>query len=187
MTPSDVLRDGPILLYDGNCGVCSQAVQWVLAHERSHSLRFAPIESTVGSELRSLAGVAALDGAQGWPRLRRCPFIGPVASPRLRRRAVAGLGRPTLRARIRARPGLPRVCQVALSAPRTIVPRPDRAGTRALLVLARSRIGLGRCVGSRSGFHRWHDGGCPECALGLNLPQAAARKAEPAPTQPAQQ
>jgi predicted DCC family thiol-disulfide oxidoreductase YuxK len=59
MTHSDVLEDGPVLLYDGSCGVCSQAVQWVLAHERAHSLRFAPLESAVGSELRARAGVAS--------------------------------------------------------------------------------------------------------------------------------
>lgn len=58
-SPSELLRDGPVLLYDGSCGVCSEIVQWVLAHERSHSLRFAPLESAVGRELRAFAGVAA--------------------------------------------------------------------------------------------------------------------------------
>jgi len=33
-------------------------VQWVLAHESTHSLRFAPLESAVGTELRALAGVS---------------------------------------------------------------------------------------------------------------------------------
>jgi predicted DCC family thiol-disulfide oxidoreductase YuxK len=28
MASPDILHDGPVLLYDGNCGVCSQAVQW---------------------------------------------------------------------------------------------------------------------------------------------------------------
>jgi predicted DCC family thiol-disulfide oxidoreductase YuxK len=71
MPPSpDVLQDGPILLYDGSCGVCSQAVQWVLAHERSHSLRFAPLESAVGSELRALAGIAADVDSMLWTELR---------------------------------------------------------------------------------------------------------------------
>ncbi|HEY0469433.1 MAG TPA: DCC1-like thiol-disulfide oxidoreductase family protein [Polyangiaceae bacterium] len=68
--PSELLRDGPILLYDGSCGVCSQAVQWVLAHERAHSLRFAPIESAVGNELRALAGVAADLDSMLWTELR---------------------------------------------------------------------------------------------------------------------
>ena len=70
MPPTDLLQDGPILLYDGSCGVCSQAVQWVLAHERSHSLRFAPLESAVGSELRARAGIAADVDSMLWTELR---------------------------------------------------------------------------------------------------------------------
>ena len=67
---SDLLRAGPILLYDGRCGVCSEAVQWVLAHERTHSLRFAPLESALGSELRALAGVATNVDSMLWTELR---------------------------------------------------------------------------------------------------------------------
>jgi len=70
MLSSDLLKEGPILLYDGSCGVCSQAVQWVLAHERSRSLRFAPLESAVGSELRKLAGVAPEVDSMLWTELR---------------------------------------------------------------------------------------------------------------------
>jgi len=68
--PAEVLQDGPILLYDGACGVCSETVQWVLAHERTHSLRFAPLESTVGSELRALAGVPSDVDSVLWAELR---------------------------------------------------------------------------------------------------------------------
>lgn len=67
---SDLLREGPILLYDGECGVCSRAVQWVLVHERSHSLRFAPLESALGRELRELAGVAPELDSLLWAELR---------------------------------------------------------------------------------------------------------------------
>jgi len=70
MPASALLQDGPILLYDGSCGVCSQAVQWVLAHERSHSLRFAPIESAVGTELRALAGIPTDVDSMLWTELR---------------------------------------------------------------------------------------------------------------------
>ena len=65
-TASDALRAGPILLYDGSCGVCSESVQWVLRHERSHELRFAPLESALGTELRALAGVAAHEDSVLW-------------------------------------------------------------------------------------------------------------------------
>lgn len=35
---------GPVLLYDGTCGFCAQSVQFVLAHEREHTLRFAALD-----------------------------------------------------------------------------------------------------------------------------------------------
>jgi predicted DCC family thiol-disulfide oxidoreductase YuxK len=60
MTDADrVLEGGPVLLYDGSCGVCSWAVQWVLHHERESTLRFAPLEGAVGRQLRERAGVAS--------------------------------------------------------------------------------------------------------------------------------
>jgi predicted DCC family thiol-disulfide oxidoreductase YuxK len=51
------LSNGPVLLYDGECGVCSRSVQWILAHEQVTSLRFAALQSTMGRHLRSLAQV----------------------------------------------------------------------------------------------------------------------------------
>jgi predicted DCC family thiol-disulfide oxidoreductase YuxK len=57
-SPEDLLTQGPVLLYDGSCGVCNQTVQWVLAHERADSkLRFAALESPAGVALRSAAHV----------------------------------------------------------------------------------------------------------------------------------
>lgn len=53
------LAQGPILLYDGECGVCSTSVQWILKHERRHQLRFAPLEGKLGAALRKEAGVSA--------------------------------------------------------------------------------------------------------------------------------
>lgn len=51
---------GPVLLYDGSCGVCNVTVQWILKHEREGSrLRFAPLESRVGQLLREATGVPA--------------------------------------------------------------------------------------------------------------------------------
>lgn len=52
-----VLRQGPILLYDGECGVCAASVQFILQHERRHSLRFAALQSELGQRLREAAGV----------------------------------------------------------------------------------------------------------------------------------
>ncbi len=52
-----LLSEGPILLYDGECGVCNHSVQWILNHERNDSLRFAALQSPLGRKLASLAEV----------------------------------------------------------------------------------------------------------------------------------
>lgn len=54
---ASLLSAGPILLYDGECGVCSGAVQWILARDHERTLRFAALESAVGRDLRALAAV----------------------------------------------------------------------------------------------------------------------------------
>jgi len=57
------LGRGPVLLFDGECGVCATSVQWVLAHERSETLRsktlrFAALQSPAGRALFAGAGLA---------------------------------------------------------------------------------------------------------------------------------
>jgi predicted DCC family thiol-disulfide oxidoreductase YuxK len=54
-----LLAGGPILLYDGDCGVCAASVQWILTHERRTNLRFAALDSPVGHTLRQAAGLPA--------------------------------------------------------------------------------------------------------------------------------
>ena len=39
----------PILLYDGQCGFCSATVQFILRHERRHTLRFAALQGAFGA------------------------------------------------------------------------------------------------------------------------------------------
>lgn len=53
------LNLGPVLLYDGSCGVCARSVQWILVHERTHSLRFAALQSPVGQSLRAATGISS--------------------------------------------------------------------------------------------------------------------------------
>ena len=64
--PASLPRQAPILLYDGECGVCAASVQFVLRHERAstfaaHHLHFAPLQGELGTRLRkehpTLAGV----------------------------------------------------------------------------------------------------------------------------------
>lgn len=55
---------GLILLFDGNCGLCDRAVQWVLRRDAGGTMRFAPLQSAVGREaltrLPELAGVDSM-------------------------------------------------------------------------------------------------------------------------------
>ena len=69
-TGQELLSDGPVLLYDGGCGVCSASVQWILKHERRHTLRFVPLEATLGAELRALAGIDETIDSVLWVELR---------------------------------------------------------------------------------------------------------------------
>jgi predicted DCC family thiol-disulfide oxidoreductase YuxK len=45
----------PVLLYDGECGVCAASVQFVLQREASdrHRLHFAPLQGKVAADLRA--------------------------------------------------------------------------------------------------------------------------------------
>ncbi len=43
----------PLLLYDGECMLCSRAVQYVLKHEAEHILHFAHLDSQVGQKWMS--------------------------------------------------------------------------------------------------------------------------------------
>lgn len=42
----------PILFYDGNCGFCQQSVQFVLKHEKSGVVFFAPLQSNIAKEMK---------------------------------------------------------------------------------------------------------------------------------------
>jgi predicted DCC family thiol-disulfide oxidoreductase YuxK len=42
----------PIVLYDGTCGLCSKAVQWILRHEADKDIAFAPLQGETAAGLR---------------------------------------------------------------------------------------------------------------------------------------
>ena len=45
------MADEPIVLYEGNCGLCDRWVSFIMAHDRRQSFRFATLESDVGRSL----------------------------------------------------------------------------------------------------------------------------------------
>lgn len=44
---------GPVLLYDGVCGFCNWAVQFVIARDPHGPMRFAPLQSDFGEQLKA--------------------------------------------------------------------------------------------------------------------------------------
>lgn len=63
---------GPVLLFDGTCGLCARSVQWILRHERDDAIRFAPLQGPTAAELRrkypqipqALEAVVYIDGGR---------------------------------------------------------------------------------------------------------------------------
>jgi predicted DCC family thiol-disulfide oxidoreductase YuxK len=48
---STELKTAPVLLYDGECGVCDKSVQMILNHDRRKVMRFAALQSNYGREV----------------------------------------------------------------------------------------------------------------------------------------
>jgi predicted DCC family thiol-disulfide oxidoreductase YuxK len=51
--------DGPVVLYDGTCGLCDRSVQLILRHDRRGHFRFAALQSDVGRALLARHGLPA--------------------------------------------------------------------------------------------------------------------------------
>ena len=49
---------GPIVLFDGVCGLCDKFVQFILKHDTRERVRFTPLQSERGRELLQSFGLA---------------------------------------------------------------------------------------------------------------------------------
>lgn len=49
--------DGPLVLYDGECGLCNRSVQTILRHDRRGAFRFAALQSELGQALLARHGL----------------------------------------------------------------------------------------------------------------------------------
>jgi predicted DCC family thiol-disulfide oxidoreductase YuxK len=47
------LPTGPVLLYDGTCGLCAKSVRWILDHEGDHEIVFAPLQGPTAAAARA--------------------------------------------------------------------------------------------------------------------------------------
>ncbi|MGB0330664.1 MAG: thiol-disulfide oxidoreductase DCC family protein [Planctomycetota bacterium] len=61
MPPRTHATDAPLLLYDGECGLCSHAVQFILRRDRRRRMLFAPLQSETGREILAAAGLDPSD------------------------------------------------------------------------------------------------------------------------------
>jgi len=43
----------PVVLYDGDCGLCSKSVRWLIDHDPGHTLRYAPLQGETAAQLRT--------------------------------------------------------------------------------------------------------------------------------------
>ena len=51
-TPSDNQNvDHPIVFFDGVCGLCNHTVNWLLARDPEHRLRFAPLQGVTAGRI----------------------------------------------------------------------------------------------------------------------------------------
>lgn len=51
----------PVVLYDGECGLCNRAVRVIIARDRRAVFRFAPLQSPLGVRLCGAHGILGLD------------------------------------------------------------------------------------------------------------------------------
>jgi predicted DCC family thiol-disulfide oxidoreductase YuxK len=56
----DETAEGPVLLYDGTCGLCSRLVQFILRHDRGGTLKFAGLQGDYARA--AVANRPALEG-----------------------------------------------------------------------------------------------------------------------------
>lgn len=45
--------DGPLVLYDGTCGLCARSIRWILRHERDRAIQFAPLQGETAAAARA--------------------------------------------------------------------------------------------------------------------------------------
>lgn len=54
--PDELISKQPIVLFDGECSLCSRSVRFLLKYNQSGNLNFASLQSEIGSKVLDLAG-----------------------------------------------------------------------------------------------------------------------------------
>jgi predicted DCC family thiol-disulfide oxidoreductase YuxK len=53
--------DHPVLLFDGVCNLCNGAIQFIIPRDPEGTIRFAPLQSTLGTQVQQQAGLSTDD------------------------------------------------------------------------------------------------------------------------------
>lgn len=88
------MPDGPLLLYDGTCGLCGRTVAFVLRHERSHTVQFAPLDGATAREWLARRPELALVDSVVWVDAPGTPASSVVVRWAAVLRVAAYLGGP---------------------------------------------------------------------------------------------
>ncbi len=98
----DSTRDpaaAPVLLFDGECGLCNRVVRLLLRIDRRGTLRFAPLQGPPAQAFLRAHGMQAGDFSTivfvpDWGRRERTDFLIRTAGVIAALRAAGGAGRP---------------------------------------------------------------------------------------------
>lgn len=55
--PKELSNRQPVVIFDGECALCSKSVQFLLRHNYAGNLSFASLQSDVGKKVSPLAGI----------------------------------------------------------------------------------------------------------------------------------
>ena len=94
-TPAD--HSGPVLLFDGDCGLCNRVVRLLLRLDRRGMLRFAPLQGPAGQSYLRAHGLPVADFdtlvfVPDWARRAEPEFLLRTDGVAAALRACGGLG-----------------------------------------------------------------------------------------------
>lgn len=95
-TPSE--EPGPVLFFDGECGLCQRIVRLLLRLDRRGRVRFAPLQGPIGQAYLRVHGLPTEDFetlvyVPDWSRRARPEFLVRTEGVVAALRAAGGLGR----------------------------------------------------------------------------------------------
>jgi predicted DCC family thiol-disulfide oxidoreductase YuxK len=96
--PTDVVTPGPVLLYDGECGLCQRVVRLLLRLDRCGRLRFAPLQGPLAQSYLQQHGLPAADFESmilvpDWARRDAAGHLRQTDAAIVALREVGGIGR----------------------------------------------------------------------------------------------